>query len=225
MLVPGDKRGDKGMNWKLIFGGGIVYYAGAWLVAMISGPLIHEGVLDELYKLHAQFWRPELNQVPPDMAALMPRWIASGLIGRARRQLFAKHGAIVFELPVDHTLPLLVVLLDFQEQFVVEERLAVDRRRGIVDQPAHVVGQAVVDIGENRFERTGKRSRRFFALAFAERRRRRREDNRVDAHHVVNDFDDRSIAAALGQHDVTHADGWAFAFGEREKRAAGFGVE
>ncbi len=69
------------MNWKLIFGGGIVYYAGAWLVAMISGPLIHEGVLDELYKLHAQFWRPELNQVPPDMAALMPRWIASGLIG------------------------------------------------------------------------------------------------------------------------------------------------
>lgn len=69
------------MNWKLIFVGGIVYYAGAWLVAMISGPLIHEGLLDELYKLHAQFWRPELNQEPPDMAALMPRWIASGLIG------------------------------------------------------------------------------------------------------------------------------------------------
>ncbi len=69
------------MNWKLIFVGGIVYYAAAWLVAMVSGPLIHEGVLAELYKLHAQFWRPELNQVPPDMAALMPRWIATGLIG------------------------------------------------------------------------------------------------------------------------------------------------
>ncbi|MCH9025734.1 MAG: hypothetical protein IIA05_01290 [Proteobacteria bacterium] len=48
---------------------------------MISGPLIHEGVLDELYKAHAQFWRPELNQEPPDLAALMPRWIATGLIG------------------------------------------------------------------------------------------------------------------------------------------------
>ncbi len=69
------------MNWKLIFVGGIVYYAAAWVVAIFSGPLIHEGVLDELYKMHAQFWRPELNQEPPDMAALMPRWIVTGLIG------------------------------------------------------------------------------------------------------------------------------------------------
>jgi len=69
------------MNWKLIFVGGIVLYAAQWLVAMITGPLIHEGVLDELYQLNAQFWRPELNQEPPDMAALMPRWITTGLIG------------------------------------------------------------------------------------------------------------------------------------------------
>ncbi len=69
------------MNWKLIFVGGIIYYAATWLVVPISGWLIHENLLDELYKLHAQFWRPELNQEPPDMAALMPRWIATGLIG------------------------------------------------------------------------------------------------------------------------------------------------
>ena len=27
-----------------------------------------------------EYWRPELTQDPPDMAALMPRWIATGLI-------------------------------------------------------------------------------------------------------------------------------------------------
>ena len=69
------------MNWKLIFVGGIVYYAAAWLVGMVSGPLIHQGVLEEAYIQNAQFWRPELNEEPPNMAALMPLWIASGLIG------------------------------------------------------------------------------------------------------------------------------------------------
>ena len=69
------------MNWKLIFVGGIVLDAAQWVVAMITAPLIHEGVLNELYQLNAQFWRPELNQDPPDMAALMPRWITTGLIG------------------------------------------------------------------------------------------------------------------------------------------------
>jgi hypothetical protein len=69
------------MNWKLIFVGGIVLYAAQWVVSMITAPLIHQGVLVELYQLNAQFWRPELNEVPPDMAALMPRWITTGLIG------------------------------------------------------------------------------------------------------------------------------------------------
>jgi hypothetical protein len=45
---------------------------------MAAGMLIHEGVLQDLYIQTAQFWRPELNE--DNMAALMPRWIAVGLI-------------------------------------------------------------------------------------------------------------------------------------------------
>ncbi len=69
------------MNWKVIFIGGICLYIVQWLVSMGTGPLIHEGVLTDVYKQTASFWRPELNQDPPDMAALMPRWIATGLFG------------------------------------------------------------------------------------------------------------------------------------------------
>ena len=68
-------------NIKVILLGGLAYYVTQWLVSMASGPLIHEGMLDDLYRANAAFWRPELNQDPPDMAALMPRWIATGLIG------------------------------------------------------------------------------------------------------------------------------------------------
>lgn len=67
------------MNWKIIFIGGVALYLVQFLVSMGTGPLIHEGVLDAVYKAHASFWRPELNQDPPDMASLMPRWIATGL--------------------------------------------------------------------------------------------------------------------------------------------------
>jgi len=65
---------------KVIFMGGLAFYIAMWVVSMISGAAIHEGILTELYVANASFWRPELNQVPPDMAALMPRWIATGLI-------------------------------------------------------------------------------------------------------------------------------------------------
>lgn len=65
---------------KVIFMGGLAFYVVQWIVSMITGTVIHEGVLTELYMANASFWRPELNQVPPDMAALMPRWIATGLI-------------------------------------------------------------------------------------------------------------------------------------------------
>lgn len=68
------------MNWKIIFIGGVVMYVAQFIVSMITGPVLHEGILDPLYKANSQFWRPELNQDPPDMAALMPRWITSGLI-------------------------------------------------------------------------------------------------------------------------------------------------
>ena len=55
-------------------------YIAQFAVSMITGGFIHEGVLDPLYKATTEFWRPELNQDPPDMAALMPRWIATGLL-------------------------------------------------------------------------------------------------------------------------------------------------
>ena len=67
------------MNWKLIFVGGVVFYAAQWVIGMVTGYFIHEGVLTPYYVATPGFWRPELMQVPPDMAALLPRWIASGL--------------------------------------------------------------------------------------------------------------------------------------------------
>jgi len=67
------------VNWKLIVVGGTVFYAAQWVVGMATGVFIHNGVLVPYYAATQEFWRPELNQVPPDMAALMPRWIASGL--------------------------------------------------------------------------------------------------------------------------------------------------
>jgi len=72
--------GELTMNWKIIFIGGLAFYAVQWIVSFATGPLIHDGVLLEMYKQNAGFWRPELNQDPPDMAALMPRWITVGLI-------------------------------------------------------------------------------------------------------------------------------------------------
>jgi len=68
------------LNFKTIIVGGVVFYAVQWVFGMISGIVIHEGVLEPLYKATTEYWRPELTQDPPDMAALMPRWIATGLI-------------------------------------------------------------------------------------------------------------------------------------------------
>jgi hypothetical protein len=66
---------------KLVIVGGLVFYVVMFVVGFGTGMLIHEGVLKETYRATSSFWRPELNQEPPDMAALMPRWIASGLVG------------------------------------------------------------------------------------------------------------------------------------------------
>ena len=68
------------MNWKLIILGGLAYYIAAFIVSFGTGAFIHEGVLDEAYNATLSFWRPELRQDPPDMAALMPMWISVGLI-------------------------------------------------------------------------------------------------------------------------------------------------
>lgn len=67
------------LNFKTIIVGGIVFYATAFAFGMISGAVIHEGVLDPLYRATESFWRPELRQDPPDLATLMPRWISVGM--------------------------------------------------------------------------------------------------------------------------------------------------
>jgi hypothetical protein len=67
-------------NIKVILLGGLAMYVTEFLLSMVTGSVIHEGVLEELYIANASFWRPELNQDPPDMAALMPMWITNGLI-------------------------------------------------------------------------------------------------------------------------------------------------
>ena len=68
------------MNWKLVVVGGLVFWLVTFVIGFITGPIIHQGILEQPYKANALFWRPELAQDPPDMAALMPRWIASGIL-------------------------------------------------------------------------------------------------------------------------------------------------
>jgi hypothetical protein len=68
------------LNFKTIIVGGVVFYAITFVFGMISGYFIHEGVMVPVYKATTEFWRPELNQEPPDMAALMPRWMTTGLL-------------------------------------------------------------------------------------------------------------------------------------------------
>ena len=58
-------------NIKVILGGGLAMYVTQWILSMLSGPLLHEGILTPLYIETQSFWRPELNQQPPDMAALV----------------------------------------------------------------------------------------------------------------------------------------------------------
>lgn len=68
------------MNWKLVVIGGLVFYVVMFIISFATGPIIHNGLLNDAYKANSQFWRPELNQDPPDMATLMPRWIITGLL-------------------------------------------------------------------------------------------------------------------------------------------------
>lgn len=67
-------------NIKVILLGGLAFYVAQWIVSAITGSFVHEGILEEVYMANASFWRPELNQDPPDMAALLPRWITTGII-------------------------------------------------------------------------------------------------------------------------------------------------
>jgi hypothetical protein len=69
------------MNWKCIIIGAIVFFIVTNILGMfVSGTIIHEGILDPIYMANQSFWRPELNQDPPDMAALMPMWMLNSFI-------------------------------------------------------------------------------------------------------------------------------------------------
>jgi hypothetical protein len=46
----------------------------------VAGAVTHRRIPVDTCKATAGFWRPELNQVPPDMGALMPLWNSTGLI-------------------------------------------------------------------------------------------------------------------------------------------------
>lgn len=68
-------------NWKLIILGGLAYYVVTLLISFATGPIVHNNLLKPEYKAHAELWRPELNEEPPNMMALMPRWTTTGLLG------------------------------------------------------------------------------------------------------------------------------------------------
>ncbi len=68
------------MNWKLIVIGGVVFYLVMFVISFATGPLIHTGVLNDSYRANESFWRPELNEDPPNMGALMLRWVTTGVL-------------------------------------------------------------------------------------------------------------------------------------------------
>ncbi len=68
------------MNWKLVALGGLTFWLVTNLMSFATGPVIHEGVLDPIYRANEAFWVPALNQDPPDMAAMMPIWLRNSLV-------------------------------------------------------------------------------------------------------------------------------------------------
>jgi hypothetical protein len=68
------------MSGKLTAISAAVYFVASWVLSFITGPIVHNGILKPTYIETASFWRPALMQEPPDMAALLPRWITMGVI-------------------------------------------------------------------------------------------------------------------------------------------------
>lgn len=69
------------MNWKIVVIGGLVYYVVVFISSMITGMIIHEGLLEAAYEATDAFWRPALRADPPDVAAMLPMWLFNGLVG------------------------------------------------------------------------------------------------------------------------------------------------
>lgn len=63
----------------------LVGAVGFWLVTnllgmFVTGFIIHQAILEPIYRANESFWRPELNQVPPDMTSLMPYWLLTSFL-------------------------------------------------------------------------------------------------------------------------------------------------
>ena len=67
------------MKWKLVVLGGLAWYVGTFLVGLATVPIIHQGIQVATYQSISDFFRPELVK-EPDPAALMPYWVATGLV-------------------------------------------------------------------------------------------------------------------------------------------------
>jgi len=68
------------MNWKVTVVGGLAFFVATFVIGMATGPVIHSGILQAAYKANSTFWQPALAADPPDMAAIMPYWIVSGIV-------------------------------------------------------------------------------------------------------------------------------------------------
>lgn len=68
------------MSVKLVVLGALVFFVVNWATSFVTGPLVHEGILYEPYMATESFWRPELVEEPPDMAALLPYFIPIQLL-------------------------------------------------------------------------------------------------------------------------------------------------
>lgn len=68
------------MNWKIIVLGGLAYFVTTTVLSFVTGTVIHEGILDAAYEATNDFWRPELREDPPDMAALFPMMMFNGIV-------------------------------------------------------------------------------------------------------------------------------------------------
>lgn len=70
------------MRWIFVPAGGLAFFVVSFLVGGVTGAVLHGegGLLEPAYRAHAQLWRPELNATPPDLGALMPLWLATGVL-------------------------------------------------------------------------------------------------------------------------------------------------
>ena len=69
------------MNVRLVVVAAVAFWLVSNIVGMvITGPIIHEKILDLEYRATESFWLPELRQDPPDMGALMPRWLLNSFL-------------------------------------------------------------------------------------------------------------------------------------------------